>query len=755
VQASATLPQSGERGRAKRLGVASTIDQHDETAAAVLANLTETILVLDRTGYIRWAAPSVSRYGLTPDECVGRNAAAQFHADDSGRFAAGLADALASPGRAVCVGPLAPRPVGGSVVPTEGTFRFLPNVAGIHGVVLVLRDMSERMWGETPRPYDGLSHKDVEWSARSNKRESEEQLRQLVRLSHIGIFDHNHLTGEFYWSQELRKIFGWGPDEPVVFAGPPGKGWQSWNLIHPLDRERAAAGVRRAHSPAGDGILDMEYRIVRRDGTTRWIAMRSQTFFEGKGTELHPARTVGALQDVTQEKEAQRQLQLTQNSVDKCNVAIYWVNASGQVTYANECACKSLGLTPRELFGLHIWDFNPDFTAEHWPALWHDLKCEATIRVETRHRRKDGTTFPVETIGSYLMADGEEQSFVFAQDITERQHAERGRLLMHAAIEASRTPFYSLTPDAKIVYANEHACRMLGYTREELVGRYVWDIDPYYGPEDQPAFWAKMKAQGMLRFETQHRRVDGTTVPVEVTANFFSYKGEEFSLAFVTDITERLKATEALTHSLHEKETLLREVHHRVKNNLQIIASLLHFQAKNVRDPEDFSAFEDGRNRLRSMILVHEKLYQSASLSRIDFGSYLRALARDLQRSYSARAPHVDMHVTAEELALPVESALPCGMILCELLTNVFKYAFPDGRSGRADISLRTLDGRVHLGVSDNGVGLPEQFDPDHSPSFGWQLVRKLTAQLGGTASVSRRGGTQVIISFPNPAVGS
>jgi PAS domain S-box-containing protein len=462
--------------------------------------------------------------------------------------------------------------------------------------------------------------------------------------------------------------------------------------------------------------------------------------------------TVGAVQDITETKEAQRQLQLTQNSVDKCNLAIYWIDPNGQIAYANECACKSLGLAPQELIGLHIWDFDPDFNADNWPALWHEL-TERTTCVETRHRRKDGTTFPVEAIGSYVMADGLEQAFVFAQDITERQRVERGQRLMHAAIEASHTPFYAVSPRGRIVYANEHACRMLGYPREELVGRHTWDIDPEYRPEKRGKYWAEIKTHGMMRFETVHRRIDGTTVPVAITANFFSFKGEEFSLAFVTDITESQKANEALKHSLHEKETLLREVHHRVKNNLQIIASLLHFQAKKVKDPADISAFEDGRNRLRSMILVHEKLYQSASLSRIDFGSYLKALARDLQRSFSATATHVDMHVAADRLALPIESALPCGMILCELLTNVFKYAFPDRRAGRADISLKAFGECVRLRVCDNGVGLPEQFDPDHSPSFGWQLIRNLTAQLGGTASVGRSGGTQVVITFPNPAV--
>jgi len=147
---------------------------------------------------------------------------------------------------------------------------------------------------------------------------------------------------------------------------------------------------------------------------------------------------------------------------------------------------------------------------------------------------------------------------------------------------------------------------------------------------------------------------------------------------------------------------------------------------------------------------VHEKLYQSRDLSRIDFGGYLKALVRDLRRSYATAGGRIDVRVTADELEVPIEAALPCGMIVCELLTNVFKYAFPGTRSGKALVALSARDGRVSLTVSDDGVGLPPDFDPERSTSFGWQLVRNLTAQLDGTSTIERDRGTQVTISFIN-----
>jgi two-component sensor histidine kinase len=217
----------------------------------------------------------------------------------------------------------------------------------------------------------------------------------------------------------------------------------------------------------------------------------------------------------------------------------------------------------------------------------------------------------------------------------------------------------------------------------------------------------------------------------------------------MVDITDRMEAQEELRMSVREKETLLREVHHRVKNNLQIIASLLHFQAKKVKDPEDLVVFNEGRNRLRAMILVHERLYKSPGLAQIEFGGYLEALVQDLWHSYSAAVGgRISVHVAADPIALPIESALPCGMIVCELLTNSIKYAFPGERRGKIRVTLTTADERVILTVSDDGIGLPSDFNPTQARTFGWQLIHNLAAQLGASLSATGGKGTQVDLQF-------
>jgi PAS domain S-box-containing protein len=217
----------------------------------------------------------------------------------------------------------------------------------------------------------------------------------------------------------------------------------------------------------------------------------------------------------------------------------------------------------------------------------------------------------------------------------------------------------------------------------------------------------------------------------------------------VQDVTERVLADEALRRSLAEKDTLLREIHHRVKNNLQIISSLLYFQAKKAKDPDDLAAIAEGRERLRAMILVHEKLYRSAELSRIEFGDYVRTLVAQLAESSMPPGRRVSARVEADSCALPIELAQPCGMIVAELLLNAFKHAFPEGREGEVTVRTVSADGRLAITVSDDGVGLPAHFNAGAADSFGWQLINSLAAQLDAAVALTREHGTTVTVSFP------
>ncbi len=212
---------------------------------------------------------------------------------------------------------------------------------------------------------------------------------------------------------------------------------------------------------------------------------------------------------------------------------------------------------------------------------------------------------------------------------------------------------------------------------------------------------------------------------------------------------ERQQHEERLEASLREKEAMLKEIHHRVKNNLQVISSLLNLQASQTQDAQICNIFQDSQTRIRSMALIHEKLYQTRDLARVDFGEYIQNLAAYLFRSYQISAGQVALNVKATDIFLDINIAVPCGLIINELISNALKHAFPGGRPGEIWIEWQAVGERqLILTVGDNGVGFPASLDFQQTPSLGLQLVNTLVEQLEGTIDLKRNGGTEFTIAF-------
>jgi two-component sensor histidine kinase/DNA-binding response OmpR family regulator len=218
------------------------------------------------------------------------------------------------------------------------------------------------------------------------------------------------------------------------------------------------------------------------------------------------------------------------------------------------------------------------------------------------------------------------------------------------------------------------------------------------------------------------------------------------------EITERRRTERQLETSVSEKEILLKEIHHRVKNNLQVISSLVNLQSRSVIDEEALKVLRQSLHRIRSVALIHEKLYHSADLARINLAEYIRNLAGYLLRSYGMCVETIALDVKTEDVLLGLDAAVPCGLILNELVSNSLKHAFPDGRRGHISIGLCAGGGgELTLVVADDGVGLPANFDVRHATSLGLQLVNALVSQLDGTLEVHSNGGAIFRITFGAP----
>jgi PAS domain S-box-containing protein len=302
---------------------------------------------------------------------------------------------------------------------------------------------------------------------------------------------------------------------------------------------------------------------------------------------------------------------------------------------------------------------------------------------------------------------------------------------------------------------NNATLQIFGFSsKEEITKLHPGKISPPYQPDGVDSLTASNKKiaqalkNGTNSFEWIHRRQNGEDFSADVLLTAFNFKGKRVLQATVRDITERKIAEENIKISLQEKEVLLREIHHRVKNNMQIISSMLNLQMGYIKDKNITDIFSESQNRILSMALVHEKLYQSSDLRNIDFKGYINDLGINLLQSYNVN--YIKLNVNVEDIYLDIDLAIPAGLIINELITNSIKYAFPDRMKGEIKISFRSInENMLELVVSDNGIGLPKDLDFRKSTTLGLHMVTLLAeSQLHGKIDINRDKGTEFQIKF-------
>ncbi|HYL36585.1 MAG TPA: histidine kinase dimerization/phosphoacceptor domain -containing protein [Bryobacteraceae bacterium] len=313
----------------------------------------------------------------------------------------------------------------------------------------------------------------------------------------------------------------------------------------------------------------------------------------------------------------------------------------------------------------------------------------------------------------------------------------------------------SIDEAQRVILFNQGAEKTFGYTAAEVSGQPLELLLPERLAAAHRRHVEEFAASPIVarrmgeRQEILARRKDGTEFPAEASISKVQVEGQVMFTVILRDVTERVLNEERIRASLREKEALLKEVHHRVKNNLQVVSSLLGLQSRLLTDPQTRKMFQESQNRIHSMALLHESLYQSRSLSQINFPEYIRQLAAHLFDSYGVAADRIHLRTDLGSLSLHLDAAMPCGLIINELLSNSLKYAFPDGRKGEIRIELREhSDGTARLLVADNGIGLKADVDWVNTRSLGLRLVRTLAQQLGATIEVNSTAGMEVRLAF-------
>lgn len=438
--------------------------------------------------------------------------------------------------------------------------------------------------------------------------------------------------------------------------------------------------------------------------------------------------------------------------------AIVVVDKNGSIVMVNQLTEEMFGYSQNELLGNKVELLVPKRLRKvhitHREGYFTEPKTRRMGEGrELSGMRKDGSEFAIEISLSPLTTDHEKFVISIIRDITSRKRLEAK---FQGLLESAPDGIVVIDTNGLIAIVNSETEKLFKYTKKELIGQPIEILVPERLKDDhikhRDGYIANphTRPMGAGRSLTG-RRKDGSEFPVEISLSPLETEQGTLITSIVRDITDRRRVEEQVQANLREKEVLLKEIHHRVKNNLQVTSSLLNLQSGFIKDEHAKELFAESQNRIRSMALVHEKLYQSSDLSRIKLLDYIESLAQLLLRSYSVNSNTIQLKISGDAILLSVDTAVPCGLMINELLSNCLKHAFPNNRGGEIQIKIETSEHEnVILSVMDNGIGLPSDFNLEQVSSLGLQLVRTLVKQLNGQIEISNveGEGAQFKVSF-------
>ena len=533
------------------------------------------------------------------------------------------------------------------------------------------------------------------------------------------------------------------------------------NFIHEADRKEALNRIKYCFENQGV-LVQWEFRKIHKNGDVMWVRESARAIKNADGSTVALIMS----EDISDRKRIEDALRRHSEILDLANDTILIRDINDTIIYWNQGAEWLYGWTKEEAVGRNIHELLRTEFPEPFEKIRETLLRDEYWEGELLHTKRDGASITVSSRWT-LQSDTEGNPSVILEinnDISERKHAEeklrRQKELFEAILKAQSDvgECFFIVEDDRIIYANE-ACDLIGgYCPGDLISLHsFFDL---VIPE-QRAF-LRDRFNSLLNNTSIERRYEisilhksGELVNLEIAVHPLQAGNRTQLIIVGRDITERKRAEAQIKASLREKEMLLKEIHHRVKNNLQIISSLLSLQSRRIKDRQIREELKESQNRVKSMSLIHEKLYQSGDPFGVDFARYAKSLSNHLFHSYGADSS-VKLKIEVDNILLSIDKAIPCGLIVHELVSNCLKHAFPDGRKGEIRIALYPDHGHEKSGdscfcvliIGDNGIGFPKDLDFRNSKSLGLQLVCGLARQIKGGIELDTSSGTEFRISF-------
>ncbi|NOS85889.1 MAG: PAS domain S-box protein [Ignavibacteria bacterium] len=521
-------------------------------------------------------------------------------------------------------------------------------------------------------------------------------------------------------------------------------------------------GFLKAHEAWCDNnfkdIFRYMYRIINREGKTLWLDVYYYPELDDKGV---PYAIDQIHVDITDRVNAEKLLRESEDKYRRLTESVpaaIFIYSDNKFIYGNEYSTNITGYSVNDLIGKDFWELvHPDYrdiAIERGRARLEGR--EVPGRYELKIIDKHGNEKWLDYNGTNINFQGNPAVLGIAYDITELKRTQQAlidsELKYRTLIENMSEVILYVDNSDRIIFVNDNAIKMFGYSKDELIGQIAGEILIDEENRDFIKDRIKLRRHGFTdRFEVQMKTKTGESIWVEISsAPLKDTDGKIIgTIGIHSDITDRKKYENTIETSLKQKDMLLKEIHHRVKNNLQIISSLIKLQSAHVKDKEIHSLFAESQNRIKTMALIHEKLYRSTDISVIEFYDYIKNLVNSLYSSYGMSTERVIPVIEFRSIYLDIDTAIPCGLIINELISNCLKYAYPDLRKGKILIDLKELNGSDYvLSIKDDGIGIPESIDFGNTTSLGLKLVKILSEQLGGTVELIRNNGSEFRISF-------
>jgi PAS domain S-box-containing protein len=575
--------------------------------------------------------------------------------------------------------------------------------------------------------------------------ERERKFRYLAEnaTDKVAIFDEE--ANCIYASPSTEALLGYTPEEYMEK--------DIIGLVHPDDR----SAIRKNLSDLieGNGKKRITYRLQHKDGHYIWMENSMKPIYDDNENLLEIRSAARDVSDrISYEQQLEKEKEFTEKALNSLPGLFYVLDKDGNYVRLNEGFEEELGYTKEEVKQMSPLDFYYEEDHQRISEAIEQAFTEGAATTVAKIKTKDGSDGWYHLTGAHFQQNGKDYILGSGINISKRilaeQQLEQQTALLSNLFKNAPVGIVMLDDKDDILEVNDSFETMFGYASDQVIGKNIDDLitPDKYRVEQKEVFREQRKGQDSFQYESVRINNDGTEVPVLIgLVPIVVSDNSTISYIIYVDITERKSYLNKIKQSLKEKRILLQEIHHRVKNNLAVVSSFLQLQKFNTEDEELQKILSDSEMRIHTMALIHEQLYQTESLSEISVENYVRELIGSIKDIHDPE-DRIAINIRCDDIGLNINQAVPCAMIVNELISNSFEHAFEDSGQGEIKISITDDNGTIDMQVHDNGCGLPSGFNPDSTLTLGFTLINTLVQQLEAEIDIESNEGTSIAITF-------